>query len=120
MRASVFQPYEDPITQEAVSMDVPNTQERTEADVKEDTSSVWWLFGVIFLYLFWGWFQNKDSLKESLKPSNIKFNLHTIIGVGLSAVVYFNVMVVVLTKLGALKIPLISWLSKKLLPLHHI
>lgn len=94
-----------------------NMQNNTQ--LATSPGSVYWLFLITIVYFAWGYWQDK-SVKENAKYSNIKINLHNIVGVTLGVVIGFNIMNVFLTKLSAMRIPLISKTAGTFLPLFHL
>ncbi len=95
-----------------------NMQNNTQ--LATSPGSVYWLFLVTIIYVVWGYWQNRDSAKTSLTPGSIKLNLHNIVGITLAVIVGMNFMQVFLTKLSAMRIPLISKTAGTFLPLTHL
>jgi len=84
-----------------------------------DKYSLFWLFGVVFLYFIWGWLQGR-KLQGEIKPANIGANLHNIVVVTLSAVIGINLMNVFFTKISSMNIPLLSKFSGRMVPLFRL
>lgn len=82
--------------------------------------SIWWLMLVFVLYLFWDWYQNREGIRESLSPSNVRANIHNLVVITLASVIGFNLFTVVLTKLAGWRIPFISKAAGTLLPLFTV
>jgi hypothetical protein len=81
--------------------------------------SVYWLFLVTVIYVAWGYWQNREGYKESLKLGSIKMNLHNIVGITLAVIIGINFIQVFLTKLAAMRIPVLSKTAGTFLPLAH-
>lgn len=82
--------------------------------------SVYWLFLLVVVYIGWGYWQNRDSYKESLTPGTMRANLNNIVGITLASIIGINIMQVFLTKLGAMRIPVLSKVAGTFLPLAHL
>jgi hypothetical protein len=82
--------------------------------------SIWWLMLILVVYLFWDWYQNREGIRESLSPSNIRANIHNLVVITLATVIGFNLGTVILTKLAGWRIPVISKAAGTLLPLFSI
>lgn len=94
-----------------------NMQNNTQ--LANSPGSVYWLFLVTIVYIAWGYWQDK-GMKESLTPGSLKLNLHNIVGITLAVIVGMNFIQVFLTKLAAMRIPLISKTAGTFLPLTHL
>jgi hypothetical protein len=95
-----------------------NMQDNTQFAISP--GSVYWLFLMVLMYIAWGYWQNNQSPKEGLKYEDIKFNLHNIVGITLATTIGVNMVNVLLTKLSAMRIPVISKTAGTFLPLFHL
>lgn len=95
-----------------------NLEENTQAGRKQG-SIVWWLM-LFLVYLGWDYIQTREKVTEAVQPRNIRANIHNLAVIGLAAVLFINGANVLLTKLSAMRIPLISKGAGALLPLFHL
>lgn len=73
------------------------------------------------LYILWDFIVLRNTkINEIVKPSNIRANLYNIVLIGTASVIFINGFKVLLVKVGALKIPLVSTLADRLLPLFQL
>lgn len=86
----------------------------------KNPGSVVWLLVILGLYLVWDYVQNKSSLSDSLDAANVRANVHNLLVIGFGAVIFVNLFAVLLTKLAALDIPIISKTAGAILPLFHL
>jgi hypothetical protein len=82
--------------------------------------SIWWLMVIFVIYLFWDWYQNREGIRASLSPANIRANIHNLVVITLASVIGFNLFTVILTKLAGWRIPVISKAAGTILPLFSI
>ena len=83
------------------------------------TLAFWLSLGL--LYVIWDFIVLRNTkINEIVKPSNIRANLYNIVLIGTASVIFINGFKVFLVKVGALKIPLISPLADRLLPLFQL
>ena len=96
------------------------TAEAVEDDKAKNNSLYFWL-GLGALYIIWDYFvlRNK-TLSEAIEPANIRTNLYNIMFTGFAAVIFVNGMKVLLVKVVAFKIPVLSKLAQMLLPLFQL
>jgi hypothetical protein len=81
--------------------------------------SVYWLLlltGLYFIYYYW----YNRSWKESINKDAVLSFLHQACSVAILAAVGINIINVLLTKLAALKIPVLSKVAGTFLPLFHL
>lgn len=95
-----------------------NTGENLDAG--RQVGSVWFWFVLFLLYLVWDYIYSKKTVMDSIKPANIRPNLHNLAVIGVGAVIFVNGFNVVLTKLAAFKIPGLSRVAGWFLPLFHL
>lgn len=107
-----------PSTAQGPAAGVSNIEKNTELASKP--GSIWWWVVVAALYVLWDYFQTRDKLSSALQPRNIRANLHNLIVVTIAAVIGINGFNVFLTKLAAMKIPLLSRAAGTVLPLFHL
>jgi len=70
------------------------------------------LVGVIVLYLFWAVVIQQEKIREQLSPANVAVNLHNLIVVGLTAMVFLLLGKIATAKATILGIPGASWLAQ--------
>lgn len=97
---------------------INNVEENTKWAVTP--GSVYWLFLLTLVYVLWGYWQNKEGARESLSPGDLKNNLGNIVKITLAVAIGFNIMNVFLTKLAAMRIPVLSRIAGTFLPLFHL
>lgn len=89
--------------------------------VKGEYSSLGFWGFLIVVFIGWGFIVAKNvKLRDAIQASNIRANVYNLVVIGLGAVIFINGFKVLLVKLGALKIPLISPLAERLLPLFQL
>lgn len=94
-----------------------NVEDNTSLAVKP--GSLWWLILLTGLYILYYWGYNK-KWRESVTSSAFFSFLHNAFSITILAVVGVNLINVFLTKLSALKIPVISRVAGTFLPLFHL
>lgn len=112
-----------PVETEAVATpstmgETSNLEKNTEYANKPG-SIVWWLV-LLGIYMAWDYFSNREKLGESIKPANIRTNWYNILWATVAVVLGVNFFNVLLTKLAAMKIPVISKAAGTILPLFHL
>ena len=70
------------------------------------------LMSVIVLYLVWAIVIQKESIKEQLNLSNVAVNLHNLIVVGLTAMVFILLGKIATAKMTIMGIPGASWVAQ--------
>jgi hypothetical protein len=70
------------------------------------------LVGVIALYLVWAIAIQHERIREQLSPANVAVNLHNLIVVGLTAMVFLLVGKIVTAKATILGIPGAAWVAQ--------
>lgn len=95
-----------------------NLEENTKLANKPG-SIVWWLV-LLAVYMAWDYFSNKGKLGEAIEPANVKTNWYNILWATVAVVLGVNFFNVLLTKLAAMRIPLLSKMAGALLPLFHL
>lgn len=70
------------------------------------------LLGVVVLYLFWAIVLQHEKVKSQLSPSNVAINIHNILVVGLTAMLFLLLGKVVTAKAVIAGIPGVSWLAQ--------
>lgn len=88
-------------------------------DLAKKPGSVWWLMLMGVLYFGYYVLYNK-KLKDAVDKDALLAFLHQALGVTVLAVVGVNVMNVFLTKLSAMRIPVLSKMAGTFLPLFHL
>ena len=100
---------------------VETIEQNAEVKPENGTSTLGFWLGLGILYILWDFVVlGNKKIKETINPGNIRTNLYNIILIGVAAVIFINGFKVLLVKLGALEIPGVSWLAKKLLPLFQL
>ena len=121
MNGSATEAIDEPVQASSISTEPvtgSNIEENTRAATKP--GSVYWWLTILGLYLLWDWYQNSEKVNEALKPRNIRANAHNILLITVAAVIGVNGMNILLTKLAAMKIPVLSKVAGAILPLYHL
>ena len=95
-----------------------NIEENTKA-AKSPGSVYWWLT-ILGVYLAWDYVQNREKVSEAIKPRNLRANAHNLVLISAAAVIGINGMNILLTKLAAMRIPVLSKVAGAILPLYHL
>lgn len=89
--------------------------------VKGEYSSLGFWGFLIVVFIGWGFIVAKNvKLRDAIQAGNIRANVYNLVVIGLGAVIFINGFKVLLVKVGALRIPLISPLAERLLPLFQL
>lgn len=115
--ASMFA--EEPVSIVAAATEQKSNIEKNMEPANKPGSIVW-LLVILGVYLLWDYIQNKSSLSDSLDAANVRANVHNLMVIGFASVIFINLMNVLLTKLAALEIPLLSKTAGAMLPLFHL
>lgn len=81
--------------------------------------SLYWLLILTALYGIWGYWQNKNAT-EAFSPGEMRINLINFFKVTITVAIGFNLINVFLTKLSAMRLPLLSKLAGTFLPFFSI
>ena len=89
-----------------------------ENEIKENGNKSLITWGILaILYFIWAWFDEQDTLKESIQPSNLKANFRTLALTTLSVIVFGNLAKILVGKMAESKIPVINKIATSVLPL---
>ena len=86
-----------------------------EKEVNKTPLITWGLLAV--LYFVWSWIDDKESIKESVQPANVKANFRTLAVTTLGVLVFGNLVKILIGKLAESKIPVLNKISASVLPL---
>lgn len=64
--------------------------------------SIWFWVGLFVVFVFWGWYQNRESIKTNLEAKNLKANLHNLLIITFAAVIGIVGGKILFTKLTGL------------------
>ena len=92
-----------------------NVAQTEEKEVNKTPLITWGLLAV--LYFIWSWIDDKESIKESVQPANVKANFRTLAVTTLGVLVFGNLVKILIGKLAESKIPVLNKISASILPL---
>ncbi len=77
--------------------------------------------GLLVIYILWDYvvLGNKE-LEKTLSVSNIRTNLYNLVVIGFASIIFINIAKVIVVKLAAWNIPIISWLAEEITPLFEL
>ena len=90
-------------------------EEAPEKEVNKTPLITWGLLAV--LYFVWNWIDDKETIKESIQPANVKANFRTLAVTTLGVLVFGNLIKILVGKLAESKIPVLNKISASFLPL---
>ncbi len=76
---------------------------------------------MLVIYILWDYvvLGNKE-LEKTLSVSNIRTNIYNLVVIGIASVIFINIAKVIVVKLAAWNIPIISWLAEEVTPLFEL
>lgn len=123
MRGDAFMGGFSPVVEEPVQGSTEVAAPATGNNLAENTqpakhSIMWWLMLAV-LYFIWDFVQTRNKVTEAIQPRNIRANAHNLLVIGVGAVVFLKGANVLLTKLAAMRIPVVSRIAGAFLPLFN-
>ncbi|MBT9146164.1 MAG: hypothetical protein DDT42_02046 [candidate division WS2 bacterium] len=77
--------------------------------------------GLLVIYIIWDFIVlGNKSLEKSLSATNIRTNLYNLVVIGIASMLFLNIGKVIVVKLAAWNIPVISWLAEEITPLFEL
>ena len=64
--------------------------------------TIWFWVALFATFVFWGWYQNRESIKTNLEAKNLKANLHNLMIITFAAVIGIVGGKILFTKLTGL------------------
>lgn len=87
----------------------------------EGTATLIFWLTLAGIYLFWDYFAIKNkTVSKIIEPANIRTNIYNLFVIGFAAVIFINGFKVILSKVGELNIPGVSWIARKIFPLFQL
>lgn len=118
--------YPGPVPTDPVEATSTPVEAATGSNMEENTrlankpgSIVWWTV-LLGIYLAWDYFANREKLWQAIEPANIRTNWYNILWATVAVVLGVNMFNILLTKLAAMRIPLVSKAAGTVLPLFHL
>ena len=89
-----------------------------EAEKSEPNKTPLITWGILaVLYFLWNWIDDKETIKESVQPANVKANFRTLAVTTLGVLVFGNLVKILVGKLAESKIPVLNKIAVSILPL---
>lgn len=89
-----------------------------EAEKSEANKTPLITWGILaVLYFLWNWIDDKETIKESVQPANVKANFRTLAVTTLGVLVFGNLVKILVGKLAESKIPVLNKIAVSILPL---
>ena len=88
----------------------------TEKSEPNKTPLITWGILAVF-YFLWNWIDDKETIKESVQPANVKANFRTLAVTTLGVLVFGNLVKILVGKLAESKIPVLNKIAVSILPL---
>lgn len=111
---------DEAVEEAAVMADKSGSNLEKNTELARKPGSVWWWLTLIGLYFAWDYFQTRGRLSDAIKPANIRANWHNLVVIGIAAVIVINGFNILLTKLAAMRIPVVSRVAGAFLPLFNL
>lgn len=97
---------------------IENIKDNAKPAIKP--GSIYWWLTLLGLLIAWSWARYRRSLKETVEIPALLEAFETVAFIGVAAAIAINGIQVLLTKLAAMRIPIISKVAGTLLPLFHL
>jgi len=91
------------------------------AQKRTGTITLTFMLSILVVYLLWDVYVNRNKkVADVVDSKNISTNVYNIFAVGFAALIFFNLMKAFLVKVAAWRIPGLSWVAERALPLFQI
>ena len=87
----------------------------SEKEVNKTPLITWGILAV--LYFVWNWIDDRETIKESVQPANVKANFRTLAVTTLGVLIFGNLVKILVGKLAETKIPILNKIAGSILPL---
>lgn len=89
----------------------------TTTDSTKSTTGVIGLLTLLIAFFVWNFIDDSESIREQVKPENIKANLRNMVIIGLGAVLFINIYNIAVAKMLVAKSSFINAIGRTLKPL---
>lgn len=89
----------------------------TTTESTKSTTGVIGLLTLLIAFFVWNFIDDSESIREQVKPENIKANLRNMVIIGLGAVLFINIYNIAVAKMLVAKSSFINAVGRTLKPL---